>query len=93
MANPNPFTNNGSTLIYYNGAYQIGIGTNLVNSTYKLNINGDVNFTGSLYKSGTAYDLTTFITSTTAGNTYQPKITSTTTGTQITSRVGALIIV
>ena len=58
-------------LLYYNGINQFGIGTSVVNSAYKLNINGDVNFTGSLYKSGTAYDLTTFITTSTANSTYQ----------------------
>ena len=37
----------------------------------KLYVNGGINFTGSLHKSRTAYDLTAFITSTTANNTYQ----------------------
>ena len=67
------FTNNGSTFTYYNEAYQIGINTSTLDATagVKLYVGGGINFTGSLYKS--AYDLTTFITTTTANSSYQPK--------------------
>ncbi len=57
VSNPNPFTNNGSTLIYYNGTNQIGISTNTFDATaaVKLYVNGGINFTGSLYKNGVSY--------------------------------------
>ena len=54
VVNPNPSTNNGSTLIYYNGAYQIGISTNTFDATagVKLYVNGDINITGTYKVNG-----------------------------------------
>ena len=57
------WTTSGNNIYYNNASGSVGIGTSSPSSSYKLDVTGNINFTGSLYKSGSLFTTSQWTTS------------------------------